>query len=95
VNKIAFARICYKGLILKGFQFFADFETRAENTYIQRENAFFPRLSTKLSTDNVDKKEKVRVYGHLGQMRRFYMRFLLQCMIKWHGNGAVCPANAE
>jgi hypothetical protein len=47
----------------------------------QRENRVFPILSTKLSTAFVDKIKKRRVYGHLGELLRFYMSLLLHCMI--------------
>ena len=48
---------------------------------VQRENAGFQALSTKLSTGSVDKNENSRVYRDLAQMWRFYMKCLLRCLM--------------
>ena len=38
-------------------------------------------LSTKLSTDSVDKIEKYFVNRYLAQLHRFYLKCMLHCMI--------------
>jgi len=40
-----------------------------------------PSLSTKLSTDSVDKIEKYFVNRYLASMFRFHLKCMLQCMI--------------
>ena len=40
-----------------------------------------PSLSTKLTTDSVDKTEKYFVNRYLAVLRRFYLRSMVQCMI--------------
>jgi hypothetical protein len=60
--------------------------------------SLIPSLSTKLSTDSVDKIEKYFVNRYLASMFRFHVKCMLQCMIieqcfaAWQAKTNACPA---
>jgi hypothetical protein len=56
-------------------------EISASAVSSHRGNAVFRVLSTKLSTGDVDNRRKSLVYWHLAQKVRYYINFMLRCMI--------------